>query len=598
MNRRKSYLLTALVFCFTVSLNAQIAINLDGSLPDSSAMLELKSDSLGFLPPRMTEVQKEAIVNAKPGMIIYNTTRKSLDILTYNAGEGTNRWTSFNQEGVSDEARTFQVIYGDTMNDYFNDVIQTSDGGFLAVGTFEKYDPFYIGNTFHYIMAVKLNADGTLDTNFNKGNGAYGDYANCFFNSSDYQNNYGKNAFKQTIGVSVCETHNHTYLLSGYFYPGTSTGSQRGCPYFIKLNSAGKQMLYGFNNNGNSAFGNNNQREDKCYCGIETLDGGVVSCGYLYGSNNHNNARILKLDNWGTIDINFNQGYGNIYVGFSDRNSYLYKIIQNPDSSYVAVGNVHNDFLMVKLKPDGTPDSTFATNGVLIIRDTTNYHLYNQIKGYDLKRTDDGNYLVTGYCYEVPGQVNALNTVIFKITDSGTFDNTFGHNGAVIFGLPTDSVAMSLKGYSLALTPNGEFVVAGTMTHQSKPYSNNIFIAKFTANGAIDTGFGHSGTLVIGTDSTTETAYSVKSTKQGGFILAGSTTMNQSNGNCSGFIALITGKGESCANDINRTYGFQIYTGIGFKIVTLPSSLDHAGSSAESLPVNYHKGTYSSVCNQ
>ncbi len=588
------YILAVIVICFVMPLKAQIVINQDGSLPDSSAMLELKSDTLGFLPPRMTEAQKESIVNAKPGMIIYNTTLKSLDILTYDKSTATNRWSSFTENGIINHQGTFQIIYGDTMVDYFKDVIQTSDGGYLAVGTFEKSDNFYLGNTFHYLLAVKLNGDGTLDTTFNKANGDYGNFANCFYNESDYQNSLGKNAYKQTFGESVCETHNHTYLLSGYFYPGTSTGALRESSYFIKITSKGKLLRGGFHDNGNVGFGNSNQREDKCYSAIETLDGGIVSCGYLYGSNN--DAKIVKFDNKGSLDLNFNRGYANIYVVVSCC-SYLYNIIQNPDSSYIAIGSVRHDLLMVKLKHDGTPDSTFNSNGVLIIKDMINDDNHNEMKGYDLKRTNDGKYLVVGYCGRVPGQNNALNAVIFKITDAGTFDNTFGNNGSVIFGLPTDSIGMHLKGYSLTLTPNGEFVIAGTMIHGSVPYSNNIFVAKFTATGAIDNNFGHSGSLVIGTDTTTEVAYAIKSTKEGGFIVAGSTTMNQTNGNSSGFVALITGKGETCANDINRNYGFQIYTGLSFGIVSVSSSLGHQGNTIISLPDNYHKGTLTTVCN-
>ncbi|MBK6967111.1 MAG: hypothetical protein IPH20_25245 [Bacteroidales bacterium] len=43
-----------LLLSFTLSIiasRAQVAINADGSLPDNSAMLDVKSTSQGFLPP-------------------------------------------------------------------------------------------------------------------------------------------------------------------------------------------------------------------------------------------------------------------------------------------------------------------------------------------------------------------------------------------------------------------------------------------------------------------------------------------------------------------------------------------------------------------
>ncbi len=51
-------------------LFAQVAINTDGSLPDSSAMLDIQSDSMGVLIPRMTTVQRDAIVNPAEWLMV------------------------------------------------------------------------------------------------------------------------------------------------------------------------------------------------------------------------------------------------------------------------------------------------------------------------------------------------------------------------------------------------------------------------------------------------------------------------------------------------------------------------------------------------
>jgi hypothetical protein len=55
------------------SANAQVGINTDNSAPDNSAMLDIKSTTKGFLPPRMTEVQRDAIDNPIAGLQIYST---------------------------------------------------------------------------------------------------------------------------------------------------------------------------------------------------------------------------------------------------------------------------------------------------------------------------------------------------------------------------------------------------------------------------------------------------------------------------------------------------------------------------------------------
>ena len=54
-------------------INAQVGINTDGTNPDASAMLDVKSTSKGLLPPRMTYNQRLAITNPADGLIIFCT---------------------------------------------------------------------------------------------------------------------------------------------------------------------------------------------------------------------------------------------------------------------------------------------------------------------------------------------------------------------------------------------------------------------------------------------------------------------------------------------------------------------------------------------
>jgi uncharacterized protein (TIGR02145 family) len=70
---RKYTTLIVLVLLLSISLNAQVAVNTDGSTPDNSAMLDVKSTEQGFLPPRMTSSQRDAIALPATGLIIYNT---------------------------------------------------------------------------------------------------------------------------------------------------------------------------------------------------------------------------------------------------------------------------------------------------------------------------------------------------------------------------------------------------------------------------------------------------------------------------------------------------------------------------------------------
>jgi len=66
-------LLILLFLALSMSANAQIAINTDGSLPDNSAMLDVRSTAKGMLVPRMTAIQREAIVSPATGLLIFCT---------------------------------------------------------------------------------------------------------------------------------------------------------------------------------------------------------------------------------------------------------------------------------------------------------------------------------------------------------------------------------------------------------------------------------------------------------------------------------------------------------------------------------------------
>jgi hypothetical protein len=76
MNKRK-YFIVFLILVVTLTVlyvevfPQSVYINEDGSKPDESAILDLKSTSKGVLVPRLTEAQKNAISNPATGLLVY-----------------------------------------------------------------------------------------------------------------------------------------------------------------------------------------------------------------------------------------------------------------------------------------------------------------------------------------------------------------------------------------------------------------------------------------------------------------------------------------------------------------------------------------------
>ncbi|MCX6304308.1 MAG: hypothetical protein NT040_05025 [Bacteroidetes bacterium] len=71
---RKGSLLIAMFLLVGAPLFAQVAVNSDGSQPDASAMMDVKSTTKGALFPRMSQAQISFIVNPANGLVVFCTT--------------------------------------------------------------------------------------------------------------------------------------------------------------------------------------------------------------------------------------------------------------------------------------------------------------------------------------------------------------------------------------------------------------------------------------------------------------------------------------------------------------------------------------------
>ena len=84
---KKILLFALLIFVSITNIQAQVGINSDGSAPDASAMLDVKSNDKGILIPRMDDTAMNNIATPATGLMVYNTTEN--DFYYY---DGSN-WT-------------------------------------------------------------------------------------------------------------------------------------------------------------------------------------------------------------------------------------------------------------------------------------------------------------------------------------------------------------------------------------------------------------------------------------------------------------------------------------------------------------------------
>ena len=118
-------------FCFMslASSFAQNSVGIGTISPDPSSVLDLTATDKGFLPPRMTTAQRNAIVSPVEALLIYNTTSQCYE--GYNAG--TAAWVSFGCIGCTSAPTTANA--GIDINPACGLTTATLAGNTATVGT-------------------------------------------------------------------------------------------------------------------------------------------------------------------------------------------------------------------------------------------------------------------------------------------------------------------------------------------------------------------------------------------------------------------------------------------------------------------------------
>ncbi|HEY6941033.1 hypothetical protein, partial [Dokdonella sp.] len=156
----------------------------------------------------------------------------------------------------------------------------------------------------------------------------------------------------------------------------------------------------------------------------------------------------------------------------------------------------HMRAMLARLHADGTPDDTFNTNpalpGIRVMDDLVTGTAVQQIEA--LARLDDGTLLAAG-----SAQIFGPKTCfVIRLDANGARDMTFA-GGTGLASIPRAQC------HAMVVDANGGIVVAG---ERSAPTTlNEAFLARFDADGVLDTRFGTDGFAALAAVNADESGY-------------------------------------------------------------------------------------------
>ena len=362
-----------------------------------------------------------------------------------------------------------------------------SDGKIVAAG-------WAIGAGADFALA-RYNADGTLDDTFGEvvsGNTRSGKVITSFSSGND-----------QAYAVAV--QSDGKIVVAGY-----ATISATGRDFALARYNADGTLDTSFSGDGKvtTAIASGSGSDEASAVAVQS-DGKIVAAGSSgndFGLARYNADGTLD-DTFGTI-VSGSTRSGKQTTDFASGLDVAYAVAVQSDGKIVAAGRASALFGLARYNANGTLDTGFDSDGKVTTAISS-----GDDAAHAMAVQSDGKMVVAG---DADGHFG-----LARYNTDGTLDDTFGEvvSGSTRSG--KQSTEISSNGdlaYAVTVQSNGKIVAAG----YTAGTSNDFALARYNANGTLDTGFGTGGkvTTDIGS-STLDQARGVAVQSDGKIVLAG-----------------------------------------------------------------------------
>ncbi|GGG56002.1 T9SS type A sorting domain-containing protein [Bizionia arctica] len=353
----------------------------------------------------------------------------------------------------------YQFEYGVFSGNYITSAILLPNNQTLVAGTKNASNQFYIS---------KYNTDGSFDTTF--GTNGYGSTTISSINNQ--KEAIYKIALQQDGKIIVAGQSDIDPSLSGYYYNAL----------LARFNADGSiDTSFGDNGFVKTDLGSNEDYISDIYITSSTH---IYAVSHSTESDSGNNtAQVLKYDVNGNLDTNFgSNGIENIAL---DNNINLTSIFVQSDDSIILSGSLigvtnDKDFLLAKLNSNGSFDTSFGTNGLVI----TDFGYLNE---------SINEFVITDTKIIAVGTISSTDFLphigIASYNFDGSLDTNFSTDGKLIES-PDHSNYNTCFGTDINIMPNGNLLVSGNAIGNN---NYDLLLTAYHINGTRDSSFATNG---------------------------------------------------------------------------------------------------------